>query len=40
MRIAVVDKNPTQTRYNNFFDFDFDMFHLSSIKVKKLLKKE
>jgi len=40
MNIALVDKNPNGVKYANFFNFDFDQYHLSSVKVKKLLKRD
>ncbi len=40
MKVAVVDKNPNNVRYDRFFNFDFEQHHLSSVKVKKLLKRD
>jgi len=28
MKIAIVDKAPGKTNYQNYFDFEFDLFHL------------
>ncbi len=38
--IAVIDKNPSGVNYKRYFEFDFDHYHLSSKKVKKLLKRD
>jgi DNA polymerase I-like protein with 3'-5' exonuclease and polymerase domains len=38
--IAVVDKAPSGVNYSRHFNFEFDHFHLSSKKVKKLLKRD
>ena len=40
MKIAVIDKAPNRTRYNDYFEFDFDHFHMSSKPITKLLKKD
>lgn len=39
-KIAVVDKAPSRTDYKKYFDFEFDVYHLSSVPVQKLLKKD
>lgn len=39
-KIAVIDKAPNKTRYRDYFDFEFDHFHMSSVAVTKLLKKD
>jgi DNA polymerase I-like protein with 3'-5' exonuclease and polymerase domains len=38
--IAIVDKAPSAVNYSRYFNFEFDNYHLSSKKVKKLLKKD
>ena len=38
--IAIIDKAPSAANYKRHFDFEFDNYHLSSKKVKKLLKKD
>lgn len=38
--IAVVDKQPSRNKYSDYFKFDFELFHLSSVAVPKLLKKD
>lgn len=40
MKIAVIDKAPNRTRYSEFFQFEFDHFHMSSKAIAKLLKKD
>lgn len=40
MQIAVIDKQPSKTNYKQYFQFDFDHYHLSSVRVEKLLKKD
>jgi DNA polymerase I-like protein with 3'-5' exonuclease and polymerase domains len=40
MRIAVVDKCPANTKYEDYFNFEFDKLHLSSIQKQKILKKD
>jgi DNA polymerase I-like protein with 3'-5' exonuclease and polymerase domains len=40
MKIAVIDKAPNRTRYSDYFNFDFEHFHMSSKPITKLLKKD
>ena len=40
MKIAVVDKCPSKNKYENYFKFDFEVFHLSDVPITKLLKKD
>lgn len=40
MKIAVIDKAPNRTRYNEFFNFEFTHYHMSSKAIAKLLKKD
>ena len=40
MKVAIVDKHPTNVNYSKHFTFEFEVFHLSSTKTKKLLKKD
>lgn len=40
MKIAVIDKAPNRTRYSDYFEFEFDHFHMSSVPITKLLKKD
>lgn len=39
-KIAVVDKAPSRTDYSKYFNFEFDLFHMSSVPIQKLLKKD
>ncbi len=39
MKIAIIDKAPSRVDYKKYFTFEFDLFHLSSVPVPKLLKK-
>ena len=40
MKIALIDKAPNRTRYNEYFEFEFDHYHMSSVPITKLLKKD
>ena len=40
MKIAVIDKAPNRTKYSDYFEFEFDHFHMSSVAITKLLKKD
>lgn len=40
MRIAIIDKNPSSLRYSQYFKFEYELYHLSSTRVSKLLKKD
>jgi DNA polymerase I-like protein with 3'-5' exonuclease and polymerase domains len=39
-KIAVIDKAPNRTRYSEYFNFEFDHYHMSSVPITKLLKKD
>lgn len=39
-RVALIDKAPNKTRYSDYFPFEFDHFHMSSVPITKLLKKD
>lgn len=39
-KIAIIDKAPSRNRYQDYFKFEFDLFHMSSVPVQKLLKKD
>lgn len=39
-KIAIVDKAPSRNDYSKYFDFEFEVFHMSSIPIQKLLKKD
>jgi DNA polymerase I-like protein with 3'-5' exonuclease and polymerase domains len=40
MKIAIIDKAPSKNNYSNWFKFDFELFHMSSVPIAKLLKKD
>jgi DNA polymerase I-like protein with 3'-5' exonuclease and polymerase domains len=40
MKIALIDKAPNRTRYSDYLEFEFDHYHMSSVPVTKLLKKD
>lgn len=40
MKIAIIDKCPSKTDYSLYFDFEFDLYHLSSVYLQKVLKKD
>lgn len=40
MRIAVIDKCPSNVKYEKYFAFEFEVFHLSSVRMPKILKKD
>lgn len=39
-KIAVIDKAPSKNDYSKYFNFEFDLFHMSSVHITKLLKKD
>jgi DNA polymerase I-like protein with 3'-5' exonuclease and polymerase domains len=39
-KIAIIDKAPSKTDYSKYFNFEFDHYHMSSVPVPKLLKKD
>lgn len=39
-RVAVIDKCPSNAKYSEIFKFDFDLFHLCSYRITKVLKKD
>lgn len=40
MKVAIIDKAPSRTDYSKYFNFDFELFHMSSVPITKLLKKD
>lgn len=40
MNIAIIDKAPSKNKYEKYFPFKFELFHMSSVPVQKLLKKD
>lgn len=39
-KVAIVDKAPSRTNYQDYFDFEFDLYHLSAVSLPKVLKKD
>jgi DNA polymerase I-like protein with 3'-5' exonuclease and polymerase domains len=39
MKVAIIDKAPSRNNYSKYFDFEFELFHMSSVPITKLLKK-
>ena len=40
MKIAVIDKAPSRTDYSKYFNFEYELHHMSSTPITKLLKKD
>lgn len=40
MKVAIIDKAPSRNNYSKYFDFEFEHFHMSSVPIQKLLKKD
>ena len=40
MKVAIIDKAPSRNNYSKYFDFEYEHFHMSSIPIQKLLKKD
>jgi len=39
-KVALIDKAPNRTKYSEYFNFDFDHYHMSDVPITKLLKKD
>ena len=39
-KIVVIDKAPSRNKYETYFNFDFELFHMSSVPITKLLKRD
>jgi hypothetical protein len=39
-KVAIIDKAPSRTKYQDYFDFEFDQYHLSSVQLTNILKKD
>lgn len=39
-KICIIDKAPSRNNYSTYFNFDFELFHMSSVPITKLLKKD
>jgi len=35
MKVALIDKAPNRTRYQDYFEFEFDHYHMSSVPITK-----
>lgn len=40
MKVAIIDKAPSRNNYSKYFDFEYEHFHMSSVPIQKLLKKD
>jgi len=40
VKIAIIDKAPSKNKYENHFEFKFDLYHLCSEPLQKVLKKD
>lgn len=40
MKICVIDKAPSRNNYKDYFNFEFELFHMSQVPITKLLKKD
>ena len=39
-KICIIDKAPSRNKYETYFKFEFELFHMSSVPITKLLKKD
>lgn len=39
-KICIIDKAPSKNYYRKYFSFDFELFHMSSVPITKLLKRD
>ena len=39
-KICIIDKAPSRNKYETYFNFDFELFHMSQVPITKLLKKD
>ena len=39
-KICIIDKAPSRNKYETYFNFEFELFHMSSVPITKLLKKD
>lgn len=39
-KVAIIDAKPSNNKYEKYFDFEFDAFHLCSRNIPKILKKD
>lgn len=39
-KVAIIDKAPSRVNYSDYFEFEFELYHMSDVPIKKLLKKD
>lgn len=39
-KVAIIDKAPSNVKYEKYFDFEYDLYHMSDVPIKKLLKRD
>ncbi|NDB57315.1 hypothetical protein EB001_02515 [bacterium] len=39
-KICIIDKAPSRNNYSTYFNFEFELFHMSQVPITKLLKKD
>lgn len=39
-KICIIDKAPSRNKYETYFNFEFELFHMSQVPITKLLKKD
>ena len=39
-KVAIIDKAPSNVKYEKYFEFAYDLYHMSDVPIKKLLKKD
>lgn len=39
-KVAIIDKAPSRNNYSTYFKFEYDLYHMSSVPLPKLLKKD
>lgn len=39
-KVCIIDKAPSKNDYSKYFDFEFELFHMSQVPITKLLKKD
>lgn len=39
-KVVIIDKAPSRIDYSDYFEFEFEVYHMSDVPIKKLLKKD
>ena len=39
-KVAIIDKAPSNVNYSKYFDFEYELYHMSDVPIKKLYKKD